>query len=82
MFVCVCMTWNTLVTQAAYSFAQAQGRRNGEISPLAQPYQQSLGEALLLAVSQRAIRWAAGQAPRGGWELLLRWCAGCQRLAG
>lgn len=78
MFVCVCMTWNMLVTQAAYSFAQAQGGRIGEISPLVQPYQQSQGEALLLAVSQRAIQWVAGQAPRSGWELLLR----CQRLAG
>lgn len=40
------MTWNMLVTQAAYSFAQAQGGRIGEISPLVQPYQQSLGAAL------------------------------------
>lgn len=76
------MTWNMLVTQAAYSFAQAQGGRIGEISPLVQPYQQSLGEALLPAVSQRAIQWVAGQAPRSGWELLLRWRARCQRLAG
>ena len=45
------MTWNMLVTQAARSFAQAWVGRTGEISPLVQPYQQSLGKALLLVVS-------------------------------
>lgn len=46
------MTWNVLVAQAGYSFAQARGRRAGEISPLDQPYQQSPDEALSLALSQ------------------------------
>lgn len=40
------MTWNTLVTQAAYSFAQARGQRTGK----------NLGSALSTKPGPR-VRW-------------------------
>ena len=87
MFVCVHDLEYVSDTGSLFICPGAR-QKDWENLPLVQPYQQSLVKAIPLAVSQWAGQWVAGEAPRRGWELMVRWCGwwggvvGTQRSAG